>query len=98
MRSLFNRDISTGLVPLFDDYKTIGPDSTWHIKNEVPESPQPVCYVLVPATCTAEQYETVQNGTAIIEDWVVVGVNNEERSSGFVSNGDAQEYLGKEDL
>jgi len=97
-RALFNKDMSTGLLPLLDSYKSIGPDSTWHIKNEIPERPEPLCFILSPATCTTEQYETVLDGTAIIKDWVVIGVNSGEKVSGFQSNGNTQDYLGREDL
>jgi hypothetical protein len=73
MRALFNKDMATGLLPIRDDYQTVGPASTWHIKNEIPERPEPVCYILAPSTCTKEQYDTVINGTAIIENYIVVG-------------------------
>ncbi|KAG9244017.1 hypothetical protein BJ878DRAFT_422295, partial [Calycina marina] len=69
MRSLFNKYLATGLISMADDYNTIGPDSTWHIKNKVPEIPDPICYILVPETCTEEQYENVVNCTAVIKDW-----------------------------
>jgi len=99
MRSLFNKDMSTGLIPMFDSFKSVGPDSTWHVKNEVPEWPESVCYILTPETCTPEQYATVENGTAIIKDWVVVGVNDgEKKISDFQPTGNAQEYFGREDL
>lgn len=73
MRAMFNRDIATGLLPVSDDLTTEGPSSTFHIKNEVPESPEPKCYVLVPNTCTPEQYASVVDGTAIVKDFFVVG-------------------------
>ena len=99
MRSLFNKDMSTGLIPLVDNYKSVGPDSTWHIKNEIPESPEPVCYILIPGTCTEEQYEAVLSGKAIIKDWIVVGIDSgEKKTSVSQSNEDAQEYIAREDL
>jgi hypothetical protein len=75
MRSLDNKDMSTGKFPLFDTYKTPGPSNTWHIKNIPPPKPDPVCYILSPETCTNEQFETVMNGSAIIKNFIVIGVN-----------------------
>jgi hypothetical protein len=98
MRSLFNRDMSTGLLSFSDDYKTIGPDNTWHIKNEIPERPEPVCYVLDPNSCTNEQFEAVINGTAIVKNYVVVGFTDKQQSLKHAEENIAQEILGKEDL
>ena len=99
MRSLFNRDMATGLLPLFDGYKTVGPDNTWHIKNPTPERPEPVCYILNPETCIKEQYDGIKNGTAVIKDWTVVGYSTDVEPP-FKGPSDAagQEYIGKEDL
>lgn len=71
-RSLFNKDISTGSLDTNDDFATVGPDSVFHIKNIPPAAPEPKCYVLVPGTCTREQYAGVLNGTAIVKDFFVV--------------------------
>jgi hypothetical protein len=73
MRAMFNKDIATGLLPVSDDLTTIGPSSTFHVKNIIPERPEPKCYILQPGTCTSEQYATVLDGTAIIKDYFVVG-------------------------
>ncbi|KFY09286.1 hypothetical protein V491_08278 [Pseudogymnoascus sp. VKM F-3775] len=83
MRAMFNRDIATGLLPVSDDLTTTGLSSTFHIKNEVPEYPEPKCYVRAPGTCTPEQYATVIDGTAIVKDFFVVGnVKDEIRGDG----------------
>ncbi|GLI79427.1 hypothetical protein PoHVEF18_007762 [Penicillium ochrochloron] len=74
-RALFNRDLATGKIDTARNgsYSTKGPASTWHIKNQVPESPEPVCYILaLEATCTEDQIASVMNGTAVIKDYVVV--------------------------
>jgi len=73
MRAMFNRDIATGLLPVSDDLTTIGPSSTFHIKNAVPTAPEPKCYILNPETCTPEQYAGVKDGSAIVRDFFVVG-------------------------
>lgn len=67
-----NRDVATGFVPVTDNYTTFGPSSTWHIKNRIPPSPQPTCYILNTDTCTEEVYETVKNGTAVVKDYIVM--------------------------
>jgi len=72
LRALFNRDIATGALPLTDDYTTIGPSSTWHIKNAIPEVPEPQCYILNAETCTEEQWDFVKNGSVIVRDFSVV--------------------------
>ncbi|KAJ5602725.1 hypothetical protein N7537_005681 [Penicillium hordei] len=77
-RALFNRDLATGKINTARNgsYTTRGPPSTWHIKNKVPESPDPVCYILaLESTCTEDQIASVINGTAIIRDYVVVDVD-----------------------
>ena len=35
MRSLMNKDVATGIIPVTDNYSTFGPSSTWHI-NRIP--------------------------------------------------------------
>ena len=78
-RAMFDRDIATGLLPLSDTLATVGPSDVRHIKNEIiEERPAPVCYIINPGeTCEKEDFETVMNGTAIIKDWIVVGVNGQ---------------------
>ncbi|KAH9203642.1 putative lysosomal protective protein precursor [Leptodontidium sp. 2 PMI_412] len=72
-RALFNKDISTGLLPVCDHFSTIGFSSTFQFKNKVPERLESRCYILMRMTCTDEQYATVLNGTAVIKDFLVVG-------------------------
>ena len=69
---MFNKDIATGNTSLSDTLSTTGPSNTFTIKNEVPESPDPVCYILSPYSCTNDQYASVLNGSAVIVDYVVV--------------------------
>ncbi|GAQ45451.1 hypothetical protein AtubIFM56815_011274 [Aspergillus tubingensis] len=89
-RAQFNWDIATGEVSLVEnqDYGTEGPSSTWHVKNEVPESPEPTCYLLaMDSTCTDEQKERVLSGEALIRDWVVVDDVDEEAEGSFSGDG-----------
>lgn len=73
MRATFNRDIPTGLLPVNDNFATIGMKDTWSIKNVPPEVPAPKCYVLKPETCPASVWRNVEAGKAIVEDFFVVG-------------------------
>jgi hypothetical protein len=95
MRSLMNKDVATGLVPVTDNYTTTGPLSTWHIKNEIPEAPKPTCYILMPWTCTPEQYASVKNGSAVVKNYIVVEDEEEEReaSSGLEMTMEEQHLL-----
>ena len=77
MRATFNLDVATGLLPVFDDLATLGPADTWFVKNVPPARPEPECYVLLPERCTEEAWAVVENGTAVIKDYFVVGVEDE---------------------
>lgn len=72
MRATFNQDIATGTLPVHDEYSTVGPASTFYIKNAIPPWPESVCYILNPGSCTPEQYAQVINGTVVVKDYVVV--------------------------
>jgi hypothetical protein len=90
MRALTNKDIATGRVSTTDnkDYSTTGPSSTWQIKNEVPDSPVPTCYVRAFASsCTPEQQKAVLNGTALVKDWVVIDTNIRGPGNDTAGNG-----------
>lgn len=80
-RSLRSQDIATGSVDLrsIDQsgkgiYKTEGPSDTWWMKNEVFPVPPGLCYVLSPDSCTDVEWEMVINGTGIVKNWILVGV------------------------
>jgi hypothetical protein len=72
-RAIFNKDIATGEVSILEDYEysSQGPSSTWQVKNAVPPSPEPTCYILDPFTCTNNQLDAVYNGTALIHNYIV---------------------------
>jgi hypothetical protein len=48
---------------------------TFNITNEPIPHPAPTCYVLDRGQCTDEQWETVENGTALVKNWIVVDEN-----------------------
>lgn len=74
-RAMFGRDIATGDVDLDRNanYTTKGPHSVRDVKNEIPEEQESICHVrLAPITCTDEQMMALADGSAVVEDWVVV--------------------------
>lgn len=81
-----NLDIATGKTPTAngaDIYATTGQMDTWAVKNVVPPVPEPTCYVLaLSATCSNDQIERITNGTARIENYVLV-----EGNKGVTTNG-----------
>lgn len=76
-RALFNFDIATGNISTIEngDYSTEGPENVFNITNEPITLPGSQCYVLDEEQCTAEQWETVENGTALVRNWIVVDAN-----------------------
>ncbi|KAI1252097.1 hypothetical protein MGN70_006669 [Eutypa lata] len=77
MRTVFGQDVATGTICLADtpDYGSQGPASVFDVKNEVPSQPDVSCYVLrapMTGSCTVEQLEALQDGTAVVENDVVV--------------------------
>lgn len=72
MRATFHKDVTSGVVAIDDDFSTVGPNSVFHIKNEIPPWPESQCYILAAETCSEEQYAQVINGTVRVENWIVV--------------------------
>jgi carboxypeptidase C (cathepsin A) len=71
-RAMFGLDIPTGLMDVADDFVTEGPTDVWHIKNELPEKPEPRCYILKPITCLPEVWERFKAGNVTVRDYYVV--------------------------
>jgi hypothetical protein len=76
-RALFNYDIATGNISTIENpnYTSEGPKDVYDIRNEPVVDPGSQCYVLDQGQCTADQWETVMNGTALIKNWIVVDAN-----------------------
>jgi hypothetical protein len=73
MRALFNHDIATGTETLTDDYSTKGLANSWSVKDVPPESEQSFCYTYaLSSTCTDEQIEAVEAGTAVIQNYILI--------------------------
>lgn len=81
MRALFNKDIATGEQNAYnadgEAYSSEGPSDTWAYRNDDPPDPTHFCYVLDPYTlCSDEQIESIVNGTACIQDYIMVDANS----------------------
>ena len=90
-RALFNMDIGTGTQSTVDGtYKSSGPADTWAHKNVDPEEPLQFCYVLDPtATCNADQIASIEDGTALIRQYILVDANSTQLFPQFVGGGNA---------
>ena len=87
-RAIFGMDIATGNIPTSgangSAYSSTGPLSSFGIKNDVPESPEGICYILsLYGSCTDDQIAAVLNGTATIKDYVLI----DNYTVGIVPNG-----------
>lgn len=91
MRALFNRDISTGNVSTVEspEYTTKGPRDVSNIANKPIIDPGTQCYVLDRDQCTADQWESVMNGTALVRNWIVVDANTSYLFPDLGGNGTA---------
>lgn len=73
-RTMLGYDVATGKHLIDDRYTTKGPRDTWHIRTPLPQLPPAFsCNIYaVSTTCTAEQYEALSAGTAVIENSTVI--------------------------
>ncbi|KAF1915587.1 Alpha/Beta hydrolase protein [Ampelomyces quisqualis] len=88
-RALFNLDVATGTISTSEtpDYSSKGRNDVYDITNEPVTDPGSQCYVLDQGQCTADQWETVMNGTALIKNWIVVDANTSYLFPELVGNG-----------
>lgn len=96
-RAMSGRDVATGKIAVRDKkgsyggrrkhgngmYRTTGPTSSWHVKNEPPPMPRPRCYVLKPITCVPAVWERVKKGQALVRDWFVIDDDGEDERLGL---------------
>lgn len=74
-RVMFDQDVATGIVNICENpsYSSQGPASSFHIKGELPPSPKNECYLWdATVTCTEEQLLALQEGTAVVKDFIVM--------------------------
>jgi hypothetical protein len=73
---MHNLDVSVGKVSTtkVKEYHTNGPSSVFGIKNKLPAYPATQCYLWdIMETCNTEQKAAFLDGTAVTEDFVLVG-------------------------
>lgn len=73
---MFNTDLATGKISLTGDcdYSTCGPQSSFQIKNAVPDIPKSLCYLWdVAGTCSPAEEKVLAQGTEIVREFIVVG-------------------------
>ena len=73
-RSMGRLDVATGQITVGEEgYSTEGPLSVRDVKQEAPDSPESVCYLVdVTNTCTENQVEALIKGTAVVRGGKVV--------------------------
>jgi hypothetical protein len=72
-RVMFSKDVATGKNSAIGS-STMGPNSAFTKSKVPPAEGLPSCYLWdVLETCTKVQKEILQNGSAIVEDFILVG-------------------------
>jgi hypothetical protein len=83
-----DKDVATGETSTkgcSSQYSTTGVENVFGIKNELPPTVKPECYFWdMLETCTKPQKLMIQNGTAIVQDFIMIGYES--------SNGTAVYY------
>lgn len=107
-RALFNKDIATGTVDLTktggwsgehgeekEIFSSEGPRDTWWRRNEIMPVPESECYILNLMSCSKDHLKALKDGTAIVKDYVIVGIEGAEvRSQNDVGDDNGREMFG----
>jgi hypothetical protein len=73
-RVMFNKDVATGKTPVTEHYATKGLKNAFTISRMPPHEEPARCYVWdIFETCTLEEMKILGNGSAITENFVLVG-------------------------
>ena len=89
-RTMFNKDVATRWTSLgsTSNYSTTGRSSNFPIKNTVPAPQQATCYIWdILETCTPGQKAMLQNDSAIVKDFLVVGFKSAKETAVGPENG-----------
>jgi len=78
-RVMFDKDVATGSTDTSgnasQEYSSTGPQSSFGIKNLLPEGPKNECYLWdAVVTCTEEEVVALRDGTAVVKDFILVSV------------------------
>jgi hypothetical protein len=91
-RVMFDKDVGTGEKTTSSNgsYSSTGATSSWAIKNKLPgESPNQCYYWTIPQTCTSDEVNSLTNGTAIFDHYIlkpVSGTVNSTQGDGNTSH------------
>ena len=76
-RVMFDKDVATGKIEVGENgnetYSSTGLQSSFGIKNVLPDSLRNECYVWdAVTTCTDEEREALKDGRAVVENFILV--------------------------
>lgn len=84
-RVMFNKDVATGKKSA-TDYSSCGPSSAWSRSVLHPNETTAQCYLWdVLETCTKAEAAILRSGTAVVEDFILVGQNGRNDTSSIVA-------------
>ncbi|KAF2733964.1 alpha/beta-hydrolase [Polyplosphaeria fusca] len=76
-RVMEGRDVATGEVEACEGYSSVGRADAWVEQEYREETEEPKCYVWdVLETCTKEQTEVLRSGSAVTENFILVGTTD----------------------
>ena len=83
---MFNTDVATGKISTAGGtYSSSGPSTVFDISNAVPVHARAECYLWdIFQTCTPQQTAMLRDGTAILQDYIMIGFH--------LANGTAHYY------
>ena len=93
-RSMFGKDVATGKLSIDADgkYSSAGPVSVSDVKNEGAASPEPICFLMDALfTCAPNQLQALADGSAVIENFVVVSPKADVPEADASGGADQQE-------
>ena len=83
-RVMFNMDVATGKTATTADYSSIGPSSAWTPSGPAPHEDPARCYIWdIFETCTPDEQRIIGNGSAITENFILVGQLHQDGSQVF---------------
>ncbi|KAF2734906.1 alpha/beta-hydrolase [Polyplosphaeria fusca] len=73
-RAMFSNDVATGQKDTSEGtrFQTSGPGDAWGWKNAMPPMPETECSLWDAVSCSEAQLAALGNGTATVENWIVV--------------------------
>ncbi|KAH6971435.1 Alpha/Beta hydrolase protein [Ilyonectria sp. MPI-CAGE-AT-0026] len=90
-RSTFGLDIATGQVKIGagGSYSSKGPSNIFHVKNKLLEGVAPICFLYqAPKSCTNTQLEALEDGTAVVQDFIIISPSAETEITGNSTSSD----------